>query len=294
MDLSALEAFEFPLYILIDGAVIEGAEKLCYELAINQEIESVYRGTVLDTVANLSPILLPLKNNHSLLATAIRQKPYDWGIVFEAKGSTSEIADHLRTTIKADLGHENISIFRFYLPHVIDRIANASTDKQKHRIFGPISKLWVQSRIDGGWDCTEITHTQTHLPLDKPVNWVNLSDKQLTALSEAAKQHFIYRALSHVHLYFPDYFEQSSPTEQHQKIELYVQQTQEYGLSSEMEIFCFINIICMLGENALEREKYIDIKNFLHNKGAMLPSERIQNALVKATEYYEQRESLDG
>ncbi|OEE66333.1 hypothetical protein A1OO_11135 [Enterovibrio norvegicus FF-33] len=293
MNLPDIEANQNPLYILLDGAVIEDAAKLSYELAANQDIEIIYSGTVLNIVANLSPIILPLKNNQVLLNAAMDKKPHDWGIVFEAEASTSDVADHLKTVIKADLGNGSTSVFRFYLPHVVGRIALASTDTQKHRLFGPITKIWSQSRADKIWETTEITYFEKP-PQEENIGWMALSDNQLTALGEAAKQHFHYRALDHVNQHFPKHFYRASPQDQLLKIESYVKQGQSYGLSSEMESLCFINILCMLGEEALEGEKHSDVKKLLDSKDTMLPSERIQNALNKATELYEHRESLNG
>ncbi|WP_407333316.1 DUF4123 domain-containing protein [Enterovibrio sp. 27052020O] len=293
MNLPDIEANQNPLYILLDGTVIEDAVKLSYELAANQDIEIIYSGTVLNIVSNLSPIILPLKNNQVLLNAAMDKKPHDWGIVFEAEASTSDVAEHLKTVIKADLGNGSTSVFRFYLPHVVGRIALASTDTQKHRLFGPITKIWSQSRADKIWETTEITYFEKP-PQEENNGWMALSDNQLTALGEAAKQHFHYRALDHVNQHFPNHFYQASPQDQLLKIESYVKQGQSYGLSSEMESLCFINILCMLGEEALEGEKHSDVKKLLDSKDTMLPSERIQNALNKATELYEHRESLNG
>ncbi|CZF85467.1 hypothetical protein GCE9029_05028 [Grimontia celer] len=293
MTLPALEQHESPLYLLIDGAVINDAERLCYEYAKKPDIELIYRGTELDAVTASGPIICPLNENYQLLEVVSEKKPYDWGIVFEASASTYEVSEHFRTVIKADMGHGSTPIFRFYLPHLVELLTQASTDLQKKRIWGPISKVWVQSRFEANWQSVEIAYlnepTEQH-----HANWVKLSDEQMTAMGMAARKHFNLRALDHVKKYFPNSLQGNQPETQYRTIESHIEIAQSYGLESEKEVLSFLNILSMLGSDAMTDDKYGDVKKLLMSKDSLMPADRVQKALSKATEYYEQRETLNG
>lgn len=277
------------LYMLIDGAVVKDAEQLCYQLAKDQQIENLYRITALDYVANQAPILLPVANNQRLLEHVCEYYPFDWGILLTTESPIALLADQLRSSIQAQIGQDNLVLFRFYLPHLIPHLLKCSTEQQLARIWGNTRQIYCLNRFNQQWQRYICSLEGATSEVNRDMS-ILLSEQQLSALSLAAKEHFYFRAIAHVEQYYPAKMSAIDYHAKYQWLDESYQQAMQLGFTSEQEILSLLNIKCMLDDEFMVSNHCKAVSECLHNR-QLIPAVRVKQALQLATELVQKMES---
>lgn len=241
-------------FLLIDGAKVENLSEIIYKEIPDASCDSLYRGTELADMSEISPWLVQADPESSLFSKCFD----DWmnrgvAIALQADAAFDELVTHFRGLVIGTLASGDEVVFRFYDPEIVRQLLSPDTQNENaKRLLGPCHAVAVQDRRGGDWECFR-NNEPSHEPSREPFA---IHEEHLVAMEQAARQTALRTLELHTAQYFPQLLNSSGTGEANwSRVADLMSEAKQYGLSSTREIALYINTIGWLGSNAFDQER---------------------------------------
>ncbi|MDV3309108.1 MAG: DUF4123 domain-containing protein, partial [Cyclobacteriaceae bacterium] len=275
-------------YLLIDGAKVENLPETIYTESPGAPCDSLYRGTELADMLEISPWLVEAHPESSLGAKCFEHWMYRGvAIALQANAGLDELVTHFRDLLIAKLDSGDEVVFRFYDPEIARQLlAQDPRSENAKRLLGPCHAIAVQDRRTGEWECF-----QNNAPSQQPVSEsFTIYEEHLVAMEQAARQTALRTLELHTAQYFPQLLQSSGTVETNwAKVADLVFEARQYGLSSTRDIALYINTIGWLGSHAFEEE---GVQKLWQSRGGQ--PERAMMRIAEYAEKHSREEQVNG
>ncbi|MDS1311703.1 DUF4123 domain-containing protein [Marinobacter xiaoshiensis] len=265
-------------FLLIDGAKVENLAEAIYRVSPGAPCDSLYRGTELADMSEISPWLVEAQSDSSLGIKCFDHYMHRGvAIAFQTNASLDELVAHLRGLLIAKLATGDDVVFRFYDPEIARQLLSQDPlGENVKRILGPCHAIAVQDRRTGEWE-----RFQNNKPSQEPIcDPFVIQEGHLVAMEHAAHQTALRMLELHTAQYFPQLLHSPSTVESNwAKVADLMSEARQYGLSSTRDIALYINTIGWLGCHAFEDE---GVQTLWQGRG-----DQPERAMMRIAEYAE-------
>ncbi|SFK42278.1 protein of unknown function [Desulfomicrobium apsheronum] len=139
------------IYLLMDGARFKNIHAFIYEHEDNPDYIPLYRGTYYESLVEVSPCLVRIKDMHrGLMPWFVRQGADELkALALVSTLPLKDLAEHFRTCLEANLPNQGLALFRFYDPSVMVMLASPALQQQAAFVFKHVSEMYW--KIDGAY-----------------------------------------------------------------------------------------------------------------------------------------------
>lgn len=233
---------------------------------------AIYLNTPYAELAPQSPKLVELSFESKLWSVFQRQGIYSqWGIVLFSLASFDELVAQCQWWIQVKTQTKMTGIFRLYDTNFCYQLLHHSNDDQRARLLGIVNMLCC---FKDGW------HKFIN-PNPQRVNYktvLSLDDDQWQAVTGDKSAAFKKRLHQHVLQLFPHLLKKKDLAQQQQWISMLLDEAKAMHFTAAQDIFMFVNIVGILGMDALNPKVHPEIYQLLTNQGEGAPSKRVQKA----------------
>lgn len=121
-----MNSYSGNFFLVLDGAGIKNIQKIVHTEDEKAESILLYQGTEYVAYSNVSPCIVKIDKGSWIFHRFQNEKEIsDYGVVYGSTFSLAEIKEKMTNIVEAKLPSGNISLFRFYDPHVIDKLVQA-------------------------------------------------------------------------------------------------------------------------------------------------------------------------
>ncbi|WP_163834022.1 DUF4123 domain-containing protein [Spartinivicinus ruber] len=237
---------------------------------------AIYLNTPYAALMSLSPQLVELSFDSKLWGVFQRQGIYNqWGVLLFSNAGFTAIVRHCQWWIQVQTQTKMTGIFRLYDPLLCYKLFFHSSDVQRQKLLGIINTI---ACFADGWH-------QFDNPEPKPADHqfiLSLDVNQWKAIKEDKSAVFKHRLLQHIQQLFPHLLKKKSTEQQQQWVSMLMEEAKALHFNSAKDIFMFVNIIGLLGMDALNPKMYPEIYRLLTNQDETSPSARLSEAAILA------------
>lgn len=234
-------------YLLLDGAQIDNLMMQIYQLDESPECHALYLGTRYQALSDVGPVLARLVPGSRLEQHFVEHWQTTAGIWLESDVSESELVEHLRSLVHADLSSGVTVLLRYYDPRILRQWLPELTSDQRDQVMGPILRIRLPALHSGG-SAREIlrVHRVSAARYDYDP-WLRLDDDQIDMLNRAQLEEFDQRLLAHMDKHFPDCLVGRDMTARLDWVRVCRQGAQAYGYSAADEVAQWASLCAVLG-----------------------------------------------
>ncbi|MDC5821584.1 DUF4123 domain-containing protein [Vibrio europaeus] len=258
------------LYLVVDGAQIEGLASKLYALDGPLHIEPIYMKPPYDQLIEVSPYIVQASKS-------VR----DWffelnnslaGYFIASSHSLERICENYRNLIIADSPYGS----KVYVKMAHSECAWVFYSTYTPQFWNDISKVWIPTRKE--WKAAQTPDIGSN---DKNLK---ISDEQWALLGKISWNTTVEKLTLHVFKWFPTLLENRA--ESISWVEQHALTAYEKGFTSERDLLMYINVIGFLGEDKfLDQKVYPDIYQLIEMPSQKTPSQRIEAASELAQAY---------
>ncbi|WP_391087091.1 DUF4123 domain-containing protein [Vibrio sp. NH-UV-68] len=258
------------LYLIVDGAQIEGLARTLYALNGPINVEPIYMMPPHDQLLEVSPYIV-----HATKAIQdwflAQNKPMSGYFVASAK-SLEIICENYRNFIIAESPYGS----QLYIKMANSECAWVFYSTHTPQFWNDISQVWIPTRK--GWQsaiCPDLNRNRDKL---------KISDEQWSLLGKVSWDTTVIKLKDHVLKWFPLLLDGN--VESLSWVETYALSAYKQGFTSERDLMMYMNIIGFLGEDKfLDERLYPDIHDLILNASQQTPSQRVEKAANLAQAY---------
>ncbi|WP_298450089.1 DUF4123 domain-containing protein [uncultured Marinobacter sp.] len=251
-------------FLLIDGAKVENLAETIYRESPGAPCDSLYRGTELADILEISPWLVEANMNSQLAQRCFD----DWkhlgaAIALQSDCKFDELVDHLRGLLIAQLETGDEVLFRFYDPEIARHLLKRDkAGDDVSRILGPCAVMAIQDRRTGKWESFYSNQPSSKRRCEA----FSIRDEHLVAMEKAAERTALRKLELHTENYFPHLVGQTEAAEHEwEAVSALMNAAKSRGLSSTRDIALYINTIGWLGHHAFKND---DVQNIWEENSA--------------------------
>ncbi|MDE1463438.1 DUF4123 domain-containing protein [Spartinivicinus poritis] len=270
---------KLPCYLLLDA----GKHPVINNW-INDSYNSyaIYLNTPYAALKSLSPQLVECSFDAKLWSVFQRQGIYNqWGILLFSNADFSEIVRHCQWWIQVQTENKMTGIFRLYDPHLCYKLFTCSSDIQRQKLLGIINSVCC---FHDGWH-------QFDNAVMQPVDYqymLSLDSHQWRAIKEDKSTALKKRIHQHVQHLFPHLLRKKDAEQQQQWVNMLLDEASALHFTTAQDIYQFINIIGILGMDALNPKVYPEIYQLLTDQDDGSPAVRLREATMLAQQAVKQ------
>lgn len=262
------------LYLVVDGAQIEGLASKLYALDGPLHIEPIYMKAPYDQLIEASPYIVQASKS-------VR----DWffelnnslaGYFISSSKALDVICENYRKLIIAESPYGS----QIYIKMANSECAWVFYATQTPQFWNEVSKVWIPTRK--GWK------TATAPDLELHSEQLKVSDEQWALLGRVSWDTTIEKLSQHVLKWFPALLD--NQTDSTSWVNQHALTAYGKGFTSERDLLMYMNIIGFLGEDKFrDPEVYPDIYQLIEMPSQQTPSQRIEAASELALAYSNQK-----
>lgn len=265
------------LYLLVDGAQIEGLAKQLYSLSGKLDLEPIYLFEPYNELVEVSPYVIAATDSVKQWFLDLNQPMA--GFFFSSPLGIEHIADGLRMLIQVESPYGSSVFLKFANSECSYVLLSTNTPY----LWKVMTQAWLPIRT--GWK--HITQPDSLPPIGS--DKYKLTEEQWQLMGQITWRNTLEKIEQHMRRWFPEKMDALSSKEQ------WIEQQADYayqsGFSSERDLLLFFNVIGFLGLQAIESpEEYPVIYQLIHQSSLQTPSQRVEAAAELAYQYSQSQE----
>ncbi|MGY3943910.1 DUF4123 domain-containing protein [Aeromonas tecta] len=256
------------LYLMLDGARIDGVERVLFEQVETPAYQPLYLYSPWDSLREVSPCLVCV--TPILLEWFIQNRESSWGYLLSSRLPLLPMAEKLRSLIEAESPYASRILLKLAMPETMWRLFM----DDEPWLWQGVGQVWIPMRRGSEYLWW---HKKAKPELDNPVGTrFRLSDPQWEHLGEVSWLHVLDGIREHMLTWFPDRWQEQA--EPDLWLAHWAEQAYGMGFESERDLLLFFNVLGYLGSHWYDEEEHPGLKTLITQASAQTPSQRIEQA----------------